>query len=106
MCEPEWPQPGRERMIVPPPVALHGTGMVDPEAAMSAKLDDKHVMMMGDNPALPRMPKSPSLMDFFPYASPTSPRGIFSPAPLALSTLGKTRKSSWPVCSMISRMDA
>ncbi len=65
MCEPEWPQPGRERMIVPPPVGLHGTAASDPEPELLAKLDDKHVMMMGDNPALPRMPPCPSLMDFF-----------------------------------------
>ena len=65
MCEPEWPQPGRERMIVPPPVGLNGSGRADPEPAMLAALDGAHVMMMGDNPALPQMPKKPSLMDFF-----------------------------------------
>jgi hypothetical protein len=32
---------------------------------MLAKLDGDRVMMMGDNPALARMPKRPSLMDFF-----------------------------------------
>ncbi len=65
MCEPEWPQPGRERMIVPPPVGLHGSGMPDPEPGHFAKLDGRHVMMMGDNPALPRMPAAPSLLDFY-----------------------------------------
>ncbi len=65
MCEPEWPQPGRERWIVPPPVGLHGSGAPDPEPAMLAGLDAGHVMMMGDNPALPRMPACPQLMDFF-----------------------------------------
>ncbi len=39
--------------------------MADPEPAMLASLDAGHVMMMGDNPALARMPKCPSLMDFF-----------------------------------------
>ncbi len=65
MCEPEWPQPGRERMVVPPPVGLRGSGMADPEPAMFARMDEHHVMMMGDNPLLPRMPKQPSLMDFY-----------------------------------------
>jgi hypothetical protein len=65
MCEPEWPQPGRERMILPAPVGLHGTGMPDPEPALFARMDEHHVMMMGDNPALPLMPKQPGLMDFF-----------------------------------------
>jgi hypothetical protein len=65
MCDPEWPQPGRERMVVPPPVGLHGSGMADPEPGMFARLDSQHVFMMGDNPLLPRMPAAPSLMDFF-----------------------------------------
>jgi hypothetical protein len=30
-----------------------------------AKLDEGHVMIMGDNPALPRMPAKPQLLDFF-----------------------------------------
>jgi hypothetical protein len=65
MCEPEWPQPGRERMILPPPVGLYGTGLPDPEPELFRRLDADHVMMMGDNPALPRMPKAPKLLDFF-----------------------------------------
>lgn len=52
-------------MIVPPPVGLHGSGVADPEPAMFAKMDASHVMMMGDNPALPRMPRCPTLMDFY-----------------------------------------
>jgi hypothetical protein len=65
MCEPEWPQAGRERMIVPAPVGIRGTGLPDPEPGLMASLDADHVMMMGDNPALPRMPAKPRLMDFF-----------------------------------------
>lgn len=65
MCEPEWPQPNRERMIVPAPVGWYGTGTPDPEPALFARLDADHVMMMGDNPALPRMPAKPRLLDFF-----------------------------------------
>lgn len=60
-----WPQAGRERMIVPAPVGIEGTDTPDREAALLAKLDAQHVMMMGDNPALPRMPAKPRLLDFF-----------------------------------------
>ena len=65
MCEPEWPQPGRERMILPAVVGFRGTAMPDPEPDLFARLDAGHVMMMGDNPALPRMPARPTLLDFF-----------------------------------------
>jgi hypothetical protein len=65
MCEPEWPQPRRERMIVPAPVGIRGTDIPSPEAECLSRLDESHVMMMGDNPALPRMPAKPRLADFF-----------------------------------------
>ena len=52
-------------MIVPAPVGIRGTNVPSPEDAMLAQLDAEHVMMMGDNPALPRMPKKPRLLDFF-----------------------------------------
>ncbi len=67
MCEPEWPQSGRERMIVPAPVGIRGTNIANPEPQLIARLDADHVMMMGDNPDLPRMPEKPSLLDFFRY---------------------------------------
>ena len=66
MCMDEpFPQAGRERMIVPPPIALMGTGIDNPEPQMMARMDPDHVFMMGDNPALPRMPERPGLLDFF-----------------------------------------
>lgn len=60
-----WPQAGRERLIVPAPVAIVGTGQSTGEHEALAKLDANTVMMMGDNPALPRMPEAPTLIDFF-----------------------------------------
>jgi hypothetical protein len=61
----EFPQAGRKRMILPAPIAMTGTGLPDVEAALLAELGPKAVFMMGDNPALPRMPDRPTLLDFF-----------------------------------------
>lgn len=63
--EREWPQQGRVRMIIPAPVGRIGTDIPDPEPALVAQMDENHVFMMGDNPALPRMPEKPTLIDFF-----------------------------------------
>lgn len=60
-----WPQDGRERLILPSPIGWVGTGTSDPEPAIMAQLGGGTVMMMGDNPALPRMPERPTLLDFF-----------------------------------------
>lgn len=60
-----WPQAGRERMIYPSPVGWRGTDFDDPEVALLARLNPQTVLMMGDNPALPRMPERPTLLDFF-----------------------------------------
>lgn len=63
--EESWPQAGRERLIQPNPVGRMGTDIPDREVELLARLGPDAVMMMGDNPALPRMPRAPSLMDFF-----------------------------------------
>jgi hypothetical protein len=60
-----WPQQGRERLIVPAPVGKVGTGESTGEHEALARLGPDAVMMMGDNPALPRMPEAPTLLDFF-----------------------------------------
>ena len=60
-----WPQAGRERLIVPAPVGIVGTGNSTCEPEAMARLGPDAVMMMGDNPALPRMPEAPTLLDFF-----------------------------------------
>lgn len=60
-----WPQQGRERMIYPSPVGWKGTDFVDNEEELLRRLNPKTVFMMGDNPALPRMPERPKLLDFF-----------------------------------------
>ena len=60
-----YPQEKYERQILPSPVGRIGTGQPNPEPGLVANLGPKTVMMMGDNPALPRMPAAPSLLDFF-----------------------------------------
>jgi hypothetical protein len=60
-----WPQAGRERMIFPTPIDICAFGVKDPHDELLAKMDQGSVFMMGDNPALPRMPEKPTLIDFF-----------------------------------------
>jgi hypothetical protein len=59
------PQAGRRRLIPPQPIAMQGTGKPNSELEQLAELDENTVMMMGDNPLLPTMPKAPKLLDFF-----------------------------------------
>jgi len=61
------PQGGRERLIVPAPVGRIGTPDAVDEMALLKRLDAGTVMMMGDNPALPKMPDRPTLLDFFTH---------------------------------------
>lgn len=61
----DWPQAGRERLILHSPVGRIGGETPDNERELLARLGPDAVMMMGDNPALPRMPAEPTLLDFF-----------------------------------------
>ena len=63
------PQGGRERMVLPQPIANFGPeGVAEPEAPMLRHMmDTGAVFMMGQNPALPVMPDKPKLLDFFHY---------------------------------------
>jgi hypothetical protein len=60
-----WPQANHERLVLKAPIGhvLDET----PEYAVLGKLKPGTVMMMGDDPALPRMPERPKLMDFFTH---------------------------------------
>jgi hypothetical protein len=60
---PVQPQPNRQ--IMPQPISLLGTGAHNPEREQLRALGPDTVFMMGDNPALPKMPKAPKLLDFF-----------------------------------------
>jgi hypothetical protein len=80
-----WPQAGRERMILPSPIGRIGTGAPETESALVAKMDKDHVFMMGDNPALPRMPEKPTLLDFYRYRfGPFTVKHLFGAARRAM----------------------
>jgi hypothetical protein len=53
------------RLVVPQPIELSGTGRREGEGEFLAQLNERTVLMMGDNPALPKMPAAPKLLDFF-----------------------------------------
>ena len=61
----EWPQTGRKRLILPSAIGTLGTDAPDIEMQLFAEMQRGAVFMMGDNPALPRMPDKPTLLDFF-----------------------------------------
>jgi hypothetical protein len=43
MSESQWPQSGRERLIVPSPVGFSGTTTPNPEEGLLRQLDERHV---------------------------------------------------------------
>ncbi|HEY4022786.1 MAG TPA: HD domain-containing protein [Pseudonocardiaceae bacterium] len=56
----------RRRLMMPPAIALMGTAAAEyDETATSQTRREDTIAMMGDNPALPRMPERPTLADFF-----------------------------------------
>jgi hypothetical protein len=81
----DFPQPGRKRLILPQPIAGIGTGAPDVEDAMFEEMKAGAVFMMGDNPALPRMPEKPRLLDFYRLRfGPIARRHHYLSAKLAL----------------------
>jgi hypothetical protein len=57
---------GRRRIIMPPAAAVMGTPASACQGALLAEARHPDtVFMMGDNPALPKMPERPALKDFF-----------------------------------------
>ena len=65
----ECPQAGRERMVLPQPIANFGAeGVAEPEGPMLKHMvKSGAVFMMGQNPSLSVMPEKPKLLDFFHY---------------------------------------
>src|SRR5205085_3721861 len=56
----------RRRIIMPPAAAVIGTPASAYQGALLAEARHPDtVFMMGDNPALPKMPERPALKDFF-----------------------------------------
>src|SRR5260370_25062709 len=67
-------QGDRRRIIYPPAIGTLGTPAYDARAELFEQLGPDCVLMMGDNPALPRMPEKPNLLDFFRHRF--HPRGV------------------------------
>ena len=67
-------QGDRRRIIYPPAIGTLGTPAYDARAELFEQLGSDCVLMMGDNPALPRMPEKPNLLDFFRHRF--HPRGV------------------------------
>lgn len=64
----DCPQAGRERMMMPQPIATLDPSNPSPERQLMRKMyRDGAVFMMGQNPSLPVMPEKPQLLDFFHY---------------------------------------
>jgi hypothetical protein len=55
----------RRRIIMPSAIATLGTPAHEGKFALLEKLGPDCILMMGDNPALPKMPAKPTLADFF-----------------------------------------
>lgn len=84
-------QAGKRRLVFPQPIANLGAPGEDEatvdarERAMLKELGPDCVMMMGENPALPKMPEKPTLMDFFKLRfSPITRMHLLQSAKLAL----------------------
>jgi hypothetical protein len=56
-----------KKLIIPSPISVIGTGVDfhEMEVAMLAENKRGTPFMMGDNPALPKMPDQPTLLDFY-----------------------------------------
>ena len=79
-------------MIVPQPISIQETGVLNTEKAHLQRVGTGAVFMMGDNPALRRMPKCPKLLDFFRLRfSEIAFRHLLQSAKLAL-TAGQEEK--------------
>jgi hypothetical protein len=55
----------RRRLIYPPAIGTLGTPAYQKRVELFNEIGPDCVFMMGDNPALPRMPEKPTLFDFF-----------------------------------------
>jgi HD domain len=58
-------QGNRRRMIYPPAIGTLGTPAYNERTKLFNELGPDCVFMMGDNPALAKMPEQPTLLDFF-----------------------------------------
>jgi hypothetical protein len=94
------------QVIAPPATATIGTPAHGAKGALLAQLREPGtVFMMGDNPALPRMPERPSLGDFRLRFDPFSASHLLQSAKMARSAAWARRRSPH-ACCMTSRWPA
>jgi hypothetical protein len=75
----------KRRIIYPPAIGTLGTPAHEARAKLFNELGPDSVFMMGDNPALPKMPEAPTLADFFRLRfHPRSVNHLLQSATLAL----------------------
>ena len=73
------------RLIAPQPVAMLGSDDRNPEPRWLAQISRGSQFMMGDHPALPKMPTAPTLLDYFRLRfNDTTVRHLLQSAKLAL----------------------
>lgn len=65
VAEESHSQGDRRRLIYPSAIGTMGTPAFHGRVELLQQLDPDTVLMMGDNPALARMPERPTLLDFF-----------------------------------------
>ena len=76
----EQPTPVR-RLVLPQPIAQPDDREARQEGAILSQLAPGTVMMMGDDPALPKMPENPALLDFYRHRfSPIAVNHMFQSA--------------------------
>ena len=90
-------QSGYQRMVLPAPAATNGTAAANIESELFGQLKPGTVFMMGDNPALPRMPPKPRPLDFFKSrVTDLTCRHLLTSAKRAMDA-GQEEKIAWAV---------
>ena len=70
----------------------------DLENRILSQLGPDTLMMMGDNPALPKMPEQPTMLDFFRFRFRKLAVNHLLQSARNARKAGQTRRSCWPAC--------
>lgn len=78
-----------------------GTPAFETRSQLFNELDADTIFMMGDNPALPKMPERPTLADFFATGSIPARYPTCCKAPTWPKKPGWMKRLSWLACFTI-----